>query len=66
MALDSEYLLYDRKSPNGDHKLRERVAASLPSKPKVYSVNLFELSQVADKGEKLKTLTENYHVNKVA
>ncbi len=38
---DSQMLTYDRDYPNGDHNLRERIVQNLPSKPKVYSINLF-------------------------
>ena len=33
LALDSEQLCYDRESPNGNFRLRERTAKSLAEKP---------------------------------
>jgi hypothetical protein len=41
---DSNYLTYDREIPNGDFLMRERTAHNLPSKPTIYSLNVFTLS----------------------
>ena len=46
--------------------LKERVALSLPSKPKVFSVNIFDLNQAKEKNEKIKYLTENSKIPVVA
>lgn len=46
MALDNKNLCYDRKNPNGAFNLQERVLQNLPSKPKVFIVNLFELQNL--------------------
>ena len=53
LTLDSDTLCYDRSSPNGTFRLRERIAQSLPSKPKVVAVNLFALSQCQTKEDKV-------------
>lgn len=51
--MDSDTLCYDRSNPNGTFRLRERIAESLPSKPKVVAVNLFALAQCQTKEEKV-------------
>lgn len=56
--LTSETLCYDRETPNADFRLHERVAKALPQKPKICVINLFTLSGIADKAEKVKFLTE--------
>jgi hypothetical protein len=66
LTLDSENLLYDRKGPTSDFRLVERVAQSLPSKPKVYVVNVFTINQATRNEEKIKVLTEEYSIPKVA
>lgn len=43
LAQDNKNLCYDRKHPNGHFNLQQRVLENLPSKPKVYIVNLFEM-----------------------
>jgi len=54
--MDSDTLCYDRSNPNGTFRLRERIAESLPSKPKVVAVNLFALAQCQTKEEKVALL----------
>jgi hypothetical protein len=58
LTLDSDNLCYDRVTPNGDFKLKERTVATLESKPTLYTVNLFTLSGILDKEGKIKYLTE--------
>ena len=58
LALDSDSLCYDRVTPNGQFRLRERTAGSLEGKPALYTVNLFTLSGLADNESKIKYLTE--------
>lgn len=56
MALDSEFLCYDRKSPNAKFRLKERIANSLASQPKVCVVNVFDINIETKKEEKVKLL----------
>lgn len=58
LVLSSDNLCYDRETPNADFRLHERVANALPQKPKICVINLFTLSGIADKAEKVKFLTE--------
>lgn len=58
MYLDSHSLCYDRQTPNGDFMLRKRMIESLPSKPSVKTINLFEMTAVAKDEEKQKVLKE--------
>lgn len=41
VGLDSTNLNYDRMTANGDAVLTQRIAESLPSKPKVHVVNVY-------------------------
>ena len=58
LTLDSENLCYDRQTPNGNFKIHERVAQQLTQKPKIYQINIFNLSNIAEKEEKIKYLNE--------
>lgn len=58
LVQDSEKLCYDRVNPNGEFRLKERVAKSLPSQPKIFSVNIFQLVNIAEKEQKISFLTE--------
>jgi len=42
VGLDHESLVYNRMYPNGNGRLVERVAKSLPSKPRICIVNMFD------------------------
>jgi hypothetical protein len=55
---DSNYLTYDRITPNGSFNIRERIAKNLKSKPKIVLINLFELKKLEDKDEKIKFAQE--------
>jgi hypothetical protein len=55
---DSNYLSYDRMTPNGSFNIRERIAKNLKSKPQVVSINLFELNKIEGKEEKIKYAQE--------
>ena len=66
LTQDSETLCYDRKTPNGEFRVRERIVKSLPSQPKTYTINVFDLNQLNEKEEKVKTLQEQFNVPLVA
>ncbi|CDW71104.1 UNKNOWN [Stylonychia lemnae] len=46
LVQDSQNLCYDRQYPNGIFKIQKRVIESLPSNPKVFSANLFQLNKI--------------------
>jgi len=58
LTQDSETLCYDRKTPNGKFRLRERVALSLPSQPKVVPVNVFDLNNAESNDQKVAYLQQ--------
>ena len=49
---------YDRKVPNGQFVLFKRTLESLPSKPNVHVVNVFELARIV--GDNVKTRKVEY------
>jgi hypothetical protein len=65
LTQDSETLCYDRQNPNGLFHIRERVAHQLTQKPNVYVINVFNLSNIAEKEEKVKFLNEKCGVKLV-
>ena len=65
LTQDSETLSYDRQNPNGLFHIRERVAHQLTQKPTVYVINVFNLSNIAEKEEKVKFLNEKCGVKLV-
>ena len=65
LTMDSENLCYDRQTPNGNFRIRERVAQQLTQKPTIYQVNVFNLSNIAEKEEKIKFLNEKCEVKLV-
>lgn len=62
LTLDSENLCYDRQTPNGNFRIHERVAQQLTQKPTIYQINVFNLSNIAEKEEKIKFLNEKCDV----
>ena len=62
LMLDSNTLCYDRETPIGRFAIKQRVAESLPSKPKVCVVNIFTLNNIPDKEAKIKYLQETSQV----
>lgn len=62
VTLDSQSLNYDRKTPNGEYLLKERVIQNLPSKPKMFVANVFEINNIAQAEEKLKYLQEKSQI----
>ena len=65
LTLDSENLCYDRQTPNGNFRIHERVAQQLNQKPTIYQINVFNLSNIAEKEEKIKFLNEKCDVKLV-
>jgi hypothetical protein len=59
-------LNYDRTTPSGTFVLKERLVRNLPSKPNVYVINLFSLTNMSNAEEKVKHLQEEANVNPVA
>lgn len=43
ILLHSKNLCYDHKNPNANYNLQLRIANNLPSKPKIYSINIFDI-----------------------
>ena len=65
LTLDSETLCYDRQTPNGNFRIHERVANELTQKPNIHIINVFNLSNIPEKEEKIKFLTEKCNVKLV-
>lgn len=65
MTLGGNQLNYDRETVNGTLKFREKIIKELPSKPTVYTVNLFKMSNLGTPEEKLKHLVEEIEVKQM-
>ncbi len=59
MIADSFSTCYDKRTPNGNHLLKLRVAQNLTQSPKVYTVNIFDLYKVKEHEEKVKILEKS-------
>eukprot|EP00347_Sterkiella_histriomuscorum_P010629 403375536 len=69
VCLDSTNLNYDRVSQNGDAVLLHRTIETMPSKPKIHVVNVFQLAKLTgDNAKELKVqyLRDEAHVPMVS
>lgn len=66
LVLGTDELNYDRQTPKGSLIFRERIISSLPTKPHVHKINLFQLTSFGPNEEKIKHLVDDQQVKQVA